>query len=258
MTKLWLAATALSTALMTSGCVIVVDGDDDGVSKMRHDARSSDGYIVLDRDGDYTRLSGDLNLRGRIGGDLSLVSGDVDIDRLDVGGDVSIAAGDVNFSGTADGEVSIAGGDVRWSGLARDELSIAAGDLRVSGRVEGEAALAAGDMNVDAVFLDELSAQAGTLRFSGEVSGPVRLVAINEIRRNRDYSGDDGLVAISGRLHDGGEVCAIRVSVASSARLDGRLVVYAESEPDLAGGARADDLVYMPRNGRDCDDLIGD
>lgn len=258
MNKQWLvAATALTAALATSGCVVVVADETDG-AKIRHDRGSSDGYVTLDRDGDYSRLGGDMNLRGRLGGDLSLVAGDVDADSLDVGGDVSIAAGDVNFTGNVRGEVSIAGGDVTWNGEAGDEFSIAAGDLGVSGRIAGEASLAAGEMDIDAVFLNGLSVQAGTIALAGEVSGPLKLVAVNEMRRNRDYDNDHGAVEIAGRIHDGGRICAIRVEFESSARVDGPLEVYAEVEPRLDGGASVPGLDYTPRNGRDCDDLVGD
>ncbi|WP_300541669.1 hypothetical protein [Maricaulis sp.] len=257
MTKLWLAATALTASLATSGCVIVV-ADDDSDGKMLRDRRASDGYIVLDRDGDYSRLSGDLNLRGRVGGDLSLVSGDVDMDDLNVGGEMSIAAGDVRFSGTVSGEASIAGGDVTWNGEAMDELGIASGDLDVSGRIAGEASLAAGEMRVDATFLNGLSAHAGSIVFNGEVSGPVKFVAIREMRRNRDYRGNQGRIEIGGRLHNGGQVCAVSVVFADTARIDGPLEVYAESEPRTESGARVPGLEYMPRNRRDCDDLIDD
>ncbi len=258
MTKLLLAATALTTAMMTSGCVIVVADDDDSKMLRHSQSRSADGYIVLDRDGDYSRLSGDLNLRGRLGGDLSLVSGDVDIDGMEIGGDVSIAAGDVNFSGDVRGEVSIAGGDVTWSGLAHRDFSIAAGDLDVRGRISGEASLAAGDLDIDATFLDRLTAAGGTVRLAGEVHGPLKLQAINEMRRNRDYSGDEGHIAIAADIRSGAEICAIRVTFESTARIDGRVIVYAESEPRLESGARVPGLEYHARNRRDCDDLIDD
>jgi len=257
MTKFWLAATALTTALMTSGCVVVVADEDDG-GKMLRQHRASDGYLVLDRDGDYSRLSGDLNLRGRIGGDLSLVSGDVDADELEVGGDVSIAAGDVNFKGRVDGEVSIAGGDVSWDGEAGDEFSIASGDLRVRGRIAGEAGLAAGDMDVDAVFMDGLSIRAGSVVLDGEVHGELDVVAINEMRRNRDYDDGQGDIELGARIHDGGEICGIDVTISSSARIDGRLDVFAQSEPEVERGAEVENLVYTPRDGRDCEDLIDD
>ena len=255
MAKFWLAATALSGALLTSGCVIVVGDDGDG-NKMLGTTRASDGYIVLDRDGDYSRLSGDLNLRGRLGGDLSLVSGDVDIDNMDIGGEVSIAAGDVNFTGTVAGEVSIAGGDVSFQGHARDELNLAAGDLDVRGRADGEASLAAGDMVLDADFRDGLVASAGTLRLDGEVHGRLSLTSINGMRRHRDYDGEQGRITMAGRVHDGGEVCAVSVVFERGARIDGPLVVYAQSEPEIRAGAQVSGLDYRPRNRRDCEDLI--
>lgn len=257
MAKFWLAATALSGALLTSGCVIVVADDEDG-SKMLHTTRSADGYIVLDRDGDYSRLSGDLNLRGRLGGDLSLVSGDVDIDNMNIGGDVSIAAGDVHFTGNVWGETSIAGGDVSFDGTAQDELNLAAGDLDVRGRINGPASLAAGDMVLNADFRDGVRASAGSLHLAGEVRGPIHLTSINEMRRNRDYDSSQGRIVMDGRVHDGGEICAVSVVFERDARIDGPLVVYAQSEPEMRSGAQVSGLDYRPRNRRDCEDLIDD
>lgn len=182
----------------------------------------------------------------------------VDADGLDVGGDVSIAAGDVDFKGHVAGEVSIAGGDVTWDGEAGDEFSIASGDLAVRGRIAGEASLAAGDMDLDAVFLDGLTAQAGAMSVAGEIHGDLKLVAIDEMRRNREYRGEEGRIEIGARVHDGARICAIEVRFTSSARIDGRVEVYAEHEPEIERGARIDNLVYTPRERRDCDDLIDD
>lgn len=255
MRKAWLAAASMTAALATSGCVIVV-GDDDASFKLNRDSRSADGYIVLNRDGGFSRLGGDINLRGRVGGDVSLISGDVDADDLDVGGDVSIAAGDINFAGRVDGEASVAGGDVDWAADVGDELSIAAGSLDVSGEIRGEASLAAGEMTLHADFRDGLKAAADQIELNGSVSGPLVLVAADEIKRNRRNDAEHGRIALDGRIADGGEVCGRTVEFGSDASISGQLLVWAESEPSYARGGQSSNVVFELRDGRDCDDLI--
>lgn len=257
MQKVLLAASALTTALMTSGCVIVVDGEDDSKMLRGHGARTVDGYVVLDRDGDYSRLAGDMNLRGRIGGDLSLVAGDIDADDLEVGGDVSIAGGDINYSGRIGREASIAGGQITFAADVGDDLNLAGGEIEFSGRVDGEAALAAGQMTVGGWFGDELHAHAEEIRFTGEATGPVTFVSAKELNRNR-RNRDRGQVEISGSLENGGRICAIDVVFTETARVRGSLTVWSENPPVTRSGAQVSGLDYQPRNGRDCDDLTGD
>ena len=96
-----------------------------------------------------------------------------------------------------------------------------------------------------------------TGRREAAVHGPLELVAINEMRRNRDYD-DEGDIEIGARVHDGGQVCGIRVTIASTARIDGHFEVFAEHQPVVESGARVDDLVFTPRDRRDCEDLIDD
>lgn len=254
----FLAITAvLAAAAATAGCVIVV-GDDDGEIKLRHGAHSRDGYITLDRSGDYSRIGGDFNLRGRIGGNLSLVAGDVDADGLIVEGDVSIAAGDIDFSGRVDGDASVAGGDIDWRADVGGELGLAAGSIDVAGHMTGPASMVAANINSTARYESSLHAQGNEMRIAGSVSGPVRLVSGDEIRSNRDYDDRDGRIELAGTIADGGQICARSVSIESTARITGTLQVWAESEPEIASGARTGNLVYMPRNSRDCDDFIDD
>jgi hypothetical protein len=257
MQKVLLAATALTMALVTSGCVIVVADEGDAKMMRGNSTRTADGYVVLDRDGDYTRLAGDVNLRGRIGGDLSLVAGDVDIDDLDIGGDASIAGGDINFSGRVGREASIAGGEINFSAEVGDELNLAGGEIEFSGRVHGEASMAAGEMVLAGWFGDSLHAEADEIRFTGEARGPVKLVAADELRNSR-RNNQRGLIEIDGTLAGGGEICAISVAFAEGSRVGSGVTVWAESAPSVASGAQVSGLDYRPRNGRDCDDLIDD
>ncbi|MHA6288610.1 hypothetical protein [Maricaulis sp. CAU 1757] len=256
MRKACMAMTAISGAVMLSGCVVVVADEGDNGTKRLHQSRTADGFRVLDTDGDYSRLAGDLNLRGRVGGDLSLVAGDVDIDGMEIGGEVSIAAGDVNFNGTVAGEVSIAGGDVNWDGRAGDELNLAAGELTVAGQVEGEAHLASGEMRVTARFADRVQAQAGRLEFAGEALAPVQLVSADKLNRSRGR--DNGQIVVSGRLAEGGEICTRTLEITDTAHISGTLTVWSVDSPMVADGARVDNLVVHDRDGEDCDDLVED
>lgn len=254
MRKAWLLAGAATASLALSGCVVVVGDDGNGKSWNSH--TYSEGYQVLDRDGDYSRIGGDINLRGRIGADLSLISGDVDADELEVGGDVCIAAGDVDFNGSVDGEVSIAGGDVNWLGSAGSDFSIAAGELTVRGDIAGEAAMAAASMHLDAYFTDEVVAQADEMLVESRFAGPVKLVAADEIKRRRMDDPDHGLVEIAANLQAGGEICARTVVFEPGARLGGELRVWAESEPVIPAGMNASRVTFEYRDDRDCDDIL--
>ncbi|WP_300529785.1 hypothetical protein [Maricaulis sp.] len=254
MRKAWLLAGVMTASLATSGCVVVVGDDGDGKSWSNHSY--SEGFQVLDRNGDYSRIGGDINLRGRIGGDLSLISGDVDADELEVGGDVSIAAGDVDFTGSVDGEVSIAGGDVNWLGSAGGEFAIAAGELTVRGDIGGEAAMAAANMHLDADFADEVVAQADEMLVEGRIAGPVRLVAADEIRRRRMDDPDHGLIEIAADLQRGGEICARTVVFEPGARLGDTLQVWAETEPTLPSSIDSRLVDFEYRDDRDCDTIL--
>ena len=254
MRKALAMSAALAAAMATAGCVIVVD-DGNGDVKLRHDDRTQDGYVVLDRDGDYSRIGGNINLRGRLGGDLSLVAGDVEADRLNVGGDVSIAGGDIDYSGHVGGAASIAGGDIDWTADVDGELSLAAGSLNVSGDIGGPASLAAASLTSTADYTDGLNANGNRIHLAGSIAGDLRVVSVGEIRRRRDYDDSDGRVELAGTIRNGGDVCARSVVVTSTARIGGTLRVWAESQPEIEAGAQAGDLVFVARNGRDCEDV---
>jgi hypothetical protein len=253
MRKAWMATAAMLAALTTSGCVLVVSGDGD---KDFNEFKNSDGFRVLDRDGSYSRIGGDIDLRGRVGGDLSLISGDVTADALEVGGDVSLAAGDVDFTGSVGGEASVAAGDVDWSADVGDELSIAAGELNVAGHIVGEASLAAGEMTLAATFDDGLSAAADEIYMAGRVRGELTLVAANKIRNRRRDEVSHGRIELSGEIVDGGEVCTRTLRLTSTANVSGTLRVWAEETPSIDAGADSGNLVFEARDGCDCDDIL--
>tara|TARA_R110000868_G_scaffold232835_2_gene486442 strand:+ start:2715 stop:3500 length:786 start_codon:yes stop_codon:yes gene_type:complete len=245
---------ALVAATATAGCVIVV-GDDDDHIKMRHGEHSLDGYLTLDRNGDYSRIGGDINLRGRIGGDLNLVAGDVDADQLVVEGEVSIAAGDIDYTGRVGGEASVAGGDIDWDADVGGELNLAAGSLDVAGRITGPASMAAANVRSTAEYERGLEVHGNEVHLAGSVSGPLTIVSVGEIRPRRNYDDEDGRVVLAGAINDGGDVCSRSVTVLSSARISGTLRVWADSEPHVEAGAQAGNIVFVPRDSRDCDDV---
>ena len=255
MRKFFVTTAILAAATALAGCVIVV-GDDGDDNKLRHAEHSLNGFTVLDREGGYSRIGGDINVRGHLGGDLSLVSGDVDADQLVVDGDVSIAAGDVNYVGEVGGDASVAGGDVDWNANVGRELSLAAGSLRVRGQMSGRASIAAADLNSEADFARGLRAQGSEIHLGGSVSGPLKLVAAGDRHRNRSYRDDQGRIEIAGIVNDGGQVCTRTLTILAGARIAGNLQVWAESAPVIEGDVSAANIDYQPRDGRDCDDLI--
>ncbi len=254
MRKAWLLAGVVSAAVMTSGCVIVV-ADEDG-AKMNFAETRQGEFILLDRNGDYSRIGGDTNLRGRVGGDVSLLSGDVDMDDITIGGELSIAAGDVNFTGRVDGDASIAGGDVTFDGFAGRDLSIAAGELMVRGTIEGDGSFAAANMHIDAEIHRELNAQADDMYVAGRVDDRIQLVAADEIRRRRSDDPSHGRIELDGEIANGGEVCARTLIIGPQARINGTLLVWTEDAPRVDGSARVEDLRFTPREGRDCDRYV--
>jgi len=249
-----IATTSLLGATLLSGCVIVV-GDDD--AKLHYGAETRhDGYLVLDRGGDFSRIGGDIDLRGQLGGDLNLVSGDVTTDDLQVGGGVSIAAGDVDFSGRVAEDVSIAGGDVNFTAIGEEDVDIAAGDLFVSGRVGRDGSFAAGEMLIEAAIGRDLNAHADHMIIRSTVDGEVELVAAKEIRRRRRDDPEHGLIVMGGDFREGGDVCGITIEFEPGASIGAPMTVWAESQPNLSGVRGSSNISYIPRDGVDCDDLI--
>ncbi|MBO6728190.1 MAG: hypothetical protein JJ910_00485 [Maricaulis sp.] len=231
-----IATTSLLGATLLSGCVIVV-GDDD--AKLHYGAETRhDGYLVLDRNGDFSRIGGDIDLRGQLGGG------------------VSIAAGDVDFSGRVAEDVSIAGGDVNFTAIGEEDVDIAAGDLFVSGRVGRDGSFAAGEMLIEAAIGRDLNAHADHMIIRSTVDGEVELVAAKEIRRRRRDDPEHGLIVMGGDFREGGDVCGITIEFEPGASIGAPMTVWAESQPNLSGVRGSSNISYIPRDGVDCDELI--
>lgn len=257
MRRVFLTTAILAAATALAGCVIVVR-DDVNDGKDRHNEHSINGYTMLDREGDYSRIGGDMNLRGHIGGDLSLVSGDVDASQLVVDGDVSIAGGNIQYAGQIGGDASVAGGHIDWNADVGRELSLAAGSLTVRGQISGPASIAAADLTSEADYARGLQAQGSEIHLGGSVSGPLKLVSAGDRHRSRSYRDDQGRIEIAGIVNDGGQVCTRTLTILSGARISGDLQVWAESAPVIEGDVSAANITYLARDGRDCDDLIDD
>ena len=92
---------------------------------------SEDEHIA----GNLLLVGDDLTLEGRIGGNLVVVGGDVDLTgNAQVGGDVSVVGGDAEIEGSSviGGNVAVLGGDVELAGHSR-----VGGNVRVvGGRIE--------------------------------------------------------------------------------------------------------------------------
>tara|TARA_R110000868_G_scaffold2321_7_gene17312 strand:- start:29465 stop:30238 length:774 start_codon:yes stop_codon:yes gene_type:complete len=257
MRRVFLTTAILAAATALAGCVIVVS-DDGEEGKLRHSEHSLNGYTMLDREGGYSRIGGDMNLRGHIGGDLSLVSGDVDASQLVVDGDVSIAGGNIQYVGEIGGDASVAGGHIDWNANVGRELSLAAGSLTVRGQISGRASIAAADLTSEADYARGLRAQGSEIHLGGSVSGPLQLVSAGDRHHNRSYRNNQGRIEIAGIVNDGGQVCTRTLTILSGARISGDLQVWAESAPVIEGDVSAANITYLARDGRDCDDLIDD
>ena len=96
------------------------------------DVRISENELIA---GNLLIVGDDLTLEGRIGGNLVVVGGDVDLTgNAQVGGDVSVVGGDAEIEGSSvvGGNVAVLGGDVELTGQSR-----VGGNVRVvGGRIE--------------------------------------------------------------------------------------------------------------------------
>jgi hypothetical protein len=267
-------------ALATSACTMSASADSNNTSMM-----GGNIDMTFDQDNDVSLMGGNMDLDGRVGGDVSLIGGDIEA-HLDIGGDLSLVGGDVEFRGSA-GEASIAGGDINWNGNTDRDLSVAGGDIEVTGRiggelsvaggdlelaeslfVEGDASFAGGDVEFDGQVNGVLSAAANQMRIGGIANGRVELAA--EPSQNswswRIGSSDDGgrggntngLLEISGRLEQGGAVCAHRVAILRGADIRGPLHVWSDEEIDIDSRASTGEIIREDRAGRDCDDIFRD
>jgi cytoskeletal protein CcmA (bactofilin family) len=167
------------------------------------DVTIGEGEVV---DDDLVVFAQRVNVQGTVRGDIFAFAQNVDI-----GGTVS---GTV-FAGAADVEITTERVNSVWAAGSRVEIC---------GRVDHNAIIAGGNLDVcdDARIGKELHAYGGQLDLSGAVAGMTK--------------GGIGTFSMSGSS-GGMQLEAGKVTLYSSARVYGDLVVESEEEPDIAEGA---------------------
>lgn len=180
--------------------------------------------MTVDRDDDLSVFAGEIDLRGRIGGELRAIGGDMNVDA-EISGDANLAGGDINVRGSVGGDLSVAGGD-----------------LDIETVVSGNADLAGGFIHVDAPVSGLVSAAGGDIELGSDFSGGngVDLVAEEIVVRgsvtgDADLSGDT--ITIEGTINGDVDTYARYVRITPGATITGELRHRGPNEPDVGNGA---------------------
>ena len=143
-----------------------------------------------------------------------------------VAGDAFVAGGRVATAGEVQGDLVAAGGDVSVGGGIGDDLYAAGGDVKVDAIVNGNARVAGGSVAVGpaTVVTGALTLSGGKVRFEGNTHGHLHATG--------------GRVVLDGTVHGDVEVRAEDVELGPQARIGGKLVVHAPSQPVVPEGAQ--------------------
>lgn len=232
--KAMIAAVGLAASALTApGFSQVIGGDVD---------------IDGSRD-DVVFLGGDMNVSGRIEGDVSGIAGEALIDG-DVTGSVEIFGGDIEVRGTVGESVEIAGGDIDISADVVGDVNAAGGDVGIRGAIGGEVNAAGGNVVFSGSAGDGVNLGGGYVEISqGSEIGSNSNIVGGEVDLHGTYQGyveiEAGEVTLHGRFLDTVEVTAEEVNIASGAVITGELRVRAPSEPNVADGAEIGSVDYQ-------------
>ncbi|MFY0637605.1 hypothetical protein [Maricaulis maris] len=219
LTRILLSATA---AIALSACTYSVSGHGEGQSV------ESAGLVAsrnVDVPGDAEFAGMLVGADGHVGGDLDLAGASVRSDAR-VGGNLSAAGGRVRFTGEVDGDAEIDAGTGYVDAVIRGDVTIAAGRITLDGTIGGG-----------------LEMDAGRMDLRADISGPVH------VRGHGRGDHGNGRVEVSGRLQQGGTICAAEVEIRRNAQIEGELRVISDRRPD------GDGFTYEALAGRDCDHL---
>ncbi|MEE2566577.1 hypothetical protein [Hyphobacterium marinum] len=204
---------------------------------------------TVEGDGEFSGASVDVS--GSFGGDLEVSGGAVDVDA-DVGGQLEASGGAVDLNGSFAGFAEISGGAVDINAQFGSDVEISAGALDISegSRFAGEFDLSVGAADLNGTYEGRMDVEFGEMEFGGHAFQAVSFEGDHRsgIFRRRDRSE----IHISGRLDQGGEVCAHEVEFREGARIGGTLLVRADSEPTFESGVDRSNVRFELRDG-DCD-----
>ncbi len=166
-----------------------------------------------------------LNKEGTFREDLYLAGGRVRVAGV-VEGDIVVAGGNVSVPAAVSQDVIAAGGEILLEGEYGDDLRVAGGEVTLGGPVEGDAVLAGGTIR-----LGEATRVAGRTWLAGgriEVDG----VLSGELR----IMGDQ--VTIAGSVTGPADIYANRLTILSSARMEGPILYHGPEPAVVEDGAR--------------------
>jgi len=178
----------------------------------------------IDRDGDLKVIAGSAEITGRIGEDLSVFAGNVDVD-VQVDGDIRIAGGSLVVAGRVAGGAEIAGGSVEVTMDIGENAELAGGYLQYSGTIAGSLDTAAGVLEIE-----EGSVISGPADMAGKT-----LMLGGHFLDNVDAVAEE--VIISGRIDGDVEIEAEHLTIESGAVITGRIEYFGPFEPEIADGA---------------------
>jgi len=178
----------------------------------------------VDRDGDLTIFAGEVDVRGRIGGELRAIGGDMNVDAQ-IGGDANLAGGDIRVRGSVGGDLSVAGGDLDIETVVSGTADLAGGVVHVNAPVAGRVSAAGGFIELDRDFSgsDGVDLVAEQIVIRGSVTG------------DADLSGDE--ITIEGTINGDVDTYADYVRIAPGATISGELRHRGPNEPDVGAGA---------------------
>ncbi|MCF8879079.1 hypothetical protein L5876_04545 [Hyphobacterium sp. SN044] len=207
--KRLILAAGLAVALASPAVAQVIGGEVD---------------MDVDRDGDLTIFAGEVDVRGRIGGELRAIGGDMNVDAQ-IGGDANLAGGDISVRGSVGGDLSVAGGELDIETVVSGTADLAGGVIHVNAPVSGRLSAAGGFIELDRNFSggDGVDLVAEQIVIRGTVAG------------DADLSGDE--ITIEGTIDGDVETFADYVRIAPGASITGELRHRGPNEPDVGTGA---------------------
>ena len=161
-----------------------------------------------------------------------LVAGDTIMINGDVSGDLIAAGGSIKVAGRVDDDAWIAGGSLIIDGKIGDDLRAAGGDIRLRGSVADNAMIAGGTITTssNSDVVGDLDVAGGSIEIAGHVGS--------------DLSCGGGSVVIGGVIDGNATICADKIQILQSARIQGDLKYTSDKEIEIPEGTVIGDVVY--------------
>jgi len=172
------------------------------------------------------------------GGDtITVASGEV------VDGDLYVAGSDIIINGTVNGDIFGAGRSLTINGIVNGGVSFAGQTLTVNGEIAHGARLAGQTINVSGnIGRDLMAAGADATVTSTAKIGSDLILAVGTSRIDGHISGNiagsAGEVTITDGVGGNIELEADKMTIASTANIQGNLTYTSENEADIQGGAQ--------------------